>query len=249
MRMLVLLVSSASLIQLAPAASADPAPSQRPGALPRGAQPATPRSTAPPAAPAAGAPAKPPTGVSTGVSIVQLPPLDLSVVPEPCKPLAKQALSPSSAVAFSARISLASCMADRAIAPLSLCDCGASILAIDTAVAPAIAVLDDVIAAGAPEEQIIAEHTEGELYTGFMTRMLATLPKVGPDAGEAEIALHDMRRQTLTVQLAPWREAALASFQHVVELAKAHPAPANNRAVATAVRDSEQRLAAEVATR
>jgi hypothetical protein len=140
-------------------------------------------------------------------------------------------------------------MADRAIAPLSLCDCGESIVAIDSAVAPAITVLDDVIAAGDPAIQLIAEHAEGELYAGFLTRMLATLPRIGPEADEAEVALHDMRTQTLTVQLAPWREAALASFQHVIELAKAHPEIASDRTVATAIRDSQQRLAADVAAR
>jgi hypothetical protein len=185
----------------------------------------------------------------TPAQTVQMPPIDLSVVPEACKPLAKQAVAPNGSVAWVARISLASCMADRAVAPIALCDCGASIVAVDAAVAPAIAVLDDVIGAADPATQIAAEHAEGELYAGLVSRLLATLPKVGSGATDAEIALHDMRTQALQVQLAAWREAALTSFQHVVEIAKAHPELANNRAVATAVRDSEQRLSAEVATR
>lgn len=180
---------------------------------------------------------------------VQLPSIDLSAVPEPCKPLAKQATAPSVSAALSARISLASCMADHAIAPLALCDCGASIGEVDAAAAPALRVLDDVIAVGDPATQVIAEHTEGELYAGFATRLLGTLPRVAPGAGESEVALRDMRKQTLEAQLGPWREAAMTSFQHVVDLAKAHPELASNPVVTTAVRDSQRRLAADVAER
>jgi hypothetical protein len=120
---------------------------------------------------------------------------------------------------------------------------------VDAAVAPALRVLDDAIGAADPALEVIGEHAEGELYTGLVTRLLATLPRVGPDATGAEIALRDARKQTLEAQLGPWREAAMASFQHVVDTAKAHPELANNPAVATAVRDSQQRLAAEVAAR
>lgn len=181
-------------------------------------------------------------------SLVQLAPLDLTRVPEPCKPLAKQALAQSLAAALTARVSLASCMADRAIAPLALCDCAESILAVDTAVAPAIAVLDNVIEVGDPAMQVIAEHTEGKLYAGFAARLLETLPKPGPGAADTELALRDLRKQTLDAQLAPWREAAMAAFQHVVEIARAHPEVARSAAAASAVRDSQQQLAAEVAS-
>ncbi len=192
------------------------------------AQPAVPsRPTAPPAAPAP-----------------RLTPIDPSTVPEPCQPLAKQAL-----VALSARISLATCLADRAVAPLPLCDCGESILAVDTATESAIALLDEVIDADDPETQAIAEHAEGDLYAGFTARLLATLPPLGPGAPAAEVALREMRRQTLDAQLAPWREAATHAFQRVVEIARDNPELAASSAVATAVRDSQRRLAAEPSAR
>lgn len=176
----------------------------------------------------------------------RLSPIDLSTVPEACQSLAKQAVAPSPA-ALSARISLAICMADRAVSPLSLCDCGESILAVDTATEPAIALLDEVIDADDPASQAIAEHAEGELYAGFTARLLATLPAPRPGARAAEATLREMRRQTLDAQLAPWREAATGSFQRVVELAKDHPGLADDPAVTTAVRDSQQRLAREPA--
>jgi hypothetical protein len=188
--------------------------------------------------------------------MVQLAAIDAAAIPAPCKPLATQALAEATSVvataapaALSARIALAACIADRAVAPIALCDCGASIVAVDQAVKPAIEVLDDVIAKGDPAIQVMAGHAEGQLYTGLVARLAATLPKVGPQTTESEVALNDMRKQTLDAQLAPWRETAMTSFQHVVELAKAHPELARNAVVATAVRDSQQRLAAEVATR
>jgi len=229
------LVAPAALADLAPVARAKPQTAPSRTAQPQGAQ--APGRTG--VAPTPGA--QPP--------MVQLAPVDLTVIPEPCKPLAKQALAARLASALSARISLASCMAERAIAPLSLCDCADSVVAIDGAVKPALALLDDVIANGDPATQVLAEHAEGRLYVGFATRMMATLPAIAPGAGESEVALRDMRKQTLEAQIAPWREAALASFEHVVELARAHPELTRAPAVATAVRDSEQRLAAEVAAR
>jgi len=193
--------------------------------------------------PRAAAPIAPPAPV------VQLAPIDPATVPEACQPLARQAATPALALALSARISLASCMAERAVAPIALCDCGESIAAIDEALVPAIVLLDDVVAKADPATQMIADHTEGELYAGLSVKLLATLPKLSPDAAEAEVNLRDLRKQTLEAQLAPWRESAMTSFQHVVELAKANPEVAGRPVVAAAVRDSEQRLASDVAAK
>jgi hypothetical protein len=173
-----------------------------------------------------------------------LPRIDPSTVPDACKSLAQQAVAPSVPAALSARISLASCMADRAIAPLALCDCAASILEVDAAVAPAMTVLDDVIAAGDPMAELLAEHARGQLHASFLTRLRATLPHLAPGASDAEVTLRDLRRANLEAQLGPWREAAATAFQRVGETAGAHPELAGNPAVATAVRDSQQQLAA-----
>lgn len=224
------LIAVTTLAALAPLAAADrsPAPTVRPpGTLVRAAAP--PRPAAPPAP--------------------VLAAIDPQTVPDACKPLMKSAQSPSLAVAVSSRISLASCMADRAVAPLTLCDCGDSIQAVDAAIAPAVAILDDAIAAGDPASQAIGNHSEGQLYAGLAVRLHATVPKVNPAANPEEVALHDVRTETLEAQLAPWREAAATAFQAVIEVAKAHPDVARNPVVASAVRDSEQRLAADVAIR
>jgi hypothetical protein len=235
---LVSLVAPVWLTGLASVALAGPAPSGPRAQAPAAQRPGTVQPSA--AAPAA-LPPRP---------LVQLAPIDLATVPESCRTLARQALGPNLPTALSARISLASCMSEQAIAPLALCDCGESIAAIDTAVAPAIAILDDVISNADLATQVIAEHTEGQLYAGFAQRLIATLPKVGAEATEAEVSLREMRRQTLEAQLGPWRETAMTSFQHAVELVKLHRELAANPTVMSAARDSEQRLAAAaIATR
>jgi hypothetical protein len=223
------LVSLISLALLAPAALAAPGRSATARAAPA-AQPRTPQPALPPPAP------------------LQLAPIDRGAVPEPCRPLAQQAVQPGAA-ALSARIALASCMVERAVAPIALCDCGESIAAIDDAIAPALALLDDVVGAAGPATQMVAEHTEGQIYRQLAARLTATLPALAAGVSDDERALRDMRKQTLEAQLAPWHEAAMAAFQHVVELGKAHPDLARSPAVASAVRDSEQQLAAEIAAR
>lgn len=226
---------------------------------------------APSGAPAMPAPTPPATAAA---SPGPLEPIDMASITDACKPLAKQALpnppvaaapvvqrAPAAAAsrpalapaaraaALSARVSLASCMVDQAVAPLQLCDCGDSVVAVDAAAGPGFAILDGVIAMGDPANQLLAEHTKGQRYAGFATRLQATLPKLGPDATDAETALRDMRKQTLEAQLAPWHEAAKTAFQQVVDMARAHPELSANPAIATAVRDSEQHLAADVASR
>jgi hypothetical protein len=216
-----------ALSAFAPSALAERTPAGPAAAPARNARPAA--RPAPPSAP-----------------IVQLATIDLSAVPDSCHPLVTQALAPSLAAALSARVSLATCLADKAIASLQLCDCGASIQDVDAAAAPALALLDEAFNVGEPATRVIAAHAKGQLYTGFAVRLVGTLPPVNPGASDAEAALRGMRAQTLEAQLAPWREAAAAAFQRALEIAKAHPELAGNAAVASAVRDSQQKLAAAV---
>jgi len=234
MRPFAVLVVAAVLASPA-AADRTPAPAPAHPAVP-------PRPTAPPATPPATPAASP---APAGLTPPALTPINPAAVPEPCRSQATQAAAPRAAPA--ARVALASCLADRAVASLSLCDCGESILAIDTAAEPAQALLDELIDAGDPVTQALAAHAQGELYAGFLVRLVATLPPLGPGASDAEATLRDLRRQTLDAQLGPWREDAVRAFQRVVDLAKDHPELASNPAVMTAVRDSQRRLAGELA--
>lgn len=193
-----------------------------------------------PARPAPVAPAPPP---------VTLVSIDAATVPDACVPLLKQTHGPALATALSGRLSLVSCMTEKAVAPLQLCDCGESIEQINQAIAPALVILEDVIAHGDAATQAVAQHTKGALYTSLATRLVATLPAPAAGAPESEVALRDMRAQNLETQLTPWRDTARDAYQQVIELAKAHPEVTRNPVATAALRDSQQRLAADVASK
>jgi hypothetical protein len=204
--------------------------------------------TAPAWADRAPAPPPPAARTATPAPVPAFPGIDAQAVPPKCQSFVAQAQASNAVVAVPARISLASCMADQAVAPIALCDCGQSIEDIDQAIEPAVKVLDGVIEVGSPTSQALAQHAKGEMYTGFVMRMTATVPKLGPNATPEEMSLHDMRAQALAPQLEPWRDTARAAFTQVIELAKAHPEIARNASVAIALRDSQQR-AADIVTR
>jgi hypothetical protein len=172
---------------------------------------------------------------------VNLSPILLDEIPERCRPIAKQASASNLAVALGARISLANCIAPEAIAPLQLCDCADSIIALDEAVAPAITLLDEVAAAGDPHNSLLAEHARAELYSGMRIRMAKTIPT--PDSTEESFALRDARQALLEAQLAPWTEAIAAASERIVEIAKANPRLEKHPVVKSAVEASKQRLA------
>lgn len=196
---------------------------------------------APPPVPAPRPAAPPP--------VPALPGFDTQSVPAACKSFVAPAQAANRQVAVPARLSLASCMATQAVAPITLCDCGQSIVDVDQAVAPAVAILDGVISAGGVVSQALAAHAKGELYAGFVMRLTAAVPKLSPSATPQEMALHDLRAQALDPQLAPWRDTARAAFTQVLELAKSHPEIGKHAGAATAIRDSQQRMAADVALR
>jgi hypothetical protein len=161
---------------------------------------------------------------------VNLQPVDPASVPDACKPAAKQLATPSLPLALEARLALARCMAEQALAKLELVDCGESVTAVDTATAPAFALLDEVAAAGNPALAVVAEHTRAELYGTMRMRMLATVP--AEPAGQ----LHDARIAVLETLMQPWREQSDAAYKRAVAIAKAHPELAKNPVVQNVLR-------------
>jgi hypothetical protein len=178
---------------------------------------------------------------------VNLVPIVLADLPEACRPIARQAAAVKLATALAGRISLANCLAIDAGAKLpKLCDCAESIAAVDAAIEPSVALLDEVVAAGEAPTQILAEHAKADLYSAMRSRLASTVPPSdGSDAGNA---LRDSRRAVLDAQLAPWDAAIKTSAEHVVELVKANPKLATNPALETAIESSRRRLARAVAT-
>lgn len=198
------------------------------------------------ATPAQPAPARPAHGASTKTPATNLAPIDLQTVPEQCRTIAKQAGARVLATALSARISLAACLADVKLAPLELCDCEESMLAIDEALKPTFALLDEVIVA-APDDvtKIIAERAKAELHTHASTRMMQTLP---PASGsESAVALYEARKAILDGLLARWRDAAAASYERILATVKANPKLERNPVVASAMRIAKDRLRLHVA--
>jgi hypothetical protein len=176
-----------------------------------------------------------------------LAPIDLEETPEQCHAIAKQAGSRTLSVALSARISLASCLADVKVAELKLLDCEASMLEIEEALQGSFELVDEVIAATTEDStKIVAEQARAELYTNATVRMLATIPP--PGGTEASIALHTARKGILDGLLARWRDAAAVSYESIVERVKKNPKLEKNPVVAKALHTAKDRLRMHVAS-
>ena len=162
-------------------------------------------------------------------------------MPAACKSLAKDADAPSLNRKLSARISLASCLAEAKLKPLVLCDCQQSVIDINNAAQLPLMLLDEVYAMGDASMKILARQQKGDLLSGFAQRIQATVP--APTNGTPEaIALHDTRVDLLQPMLAPWNTDARAAYSEVDKLARANPKLAKNTAVVAAVRASRAKL-------
>jgi hypothetical protein len=168
-----------------------------------------------------------------------LAPIDLTTIPEPCLAIAKHAGAPNLPVALSARVSLASCLPAARLAGEQLVDSQDSLQVVEAANQPSLALLEEVTAAGDPTQQLLAEHTRGELYTAMAVRMMQTVP---PPGDEASSALHASRSALLETMVTPWRDRATAAYQRVVELGKVRPELSRNPVVQRAIRAAKQRL-------
>lgn len=176
-----------------------------------------------------------------------LSPIEVAELPAQCKAIGKQATAANVPTALSARISLASCLADTRLATLTLLDCEESVLAVEEATKPSVALLDEVSAAARDDAmKIVAERAKAELYVQMTTRMLATVPPPGTTA--SSIAMHDVRRGILDGLLARWRDAAAVSYERILAIVKVRPALERDPVVATAVRIAKDRLRLHVAS-
>jgi len=206
--------------------------------------PAAPTRTRPaPRAPAQAAPA-PAQTAPTPAQSATTPPVTLIEVdelPEACLEMGKLAGSQSKTQALSARISLASCLADQNSKSLVLCDCEQSVIDVNEAIDPSLALLDEVVLYGDPATRILARYAQGEILSGFAQRMLATVP-APLNASEEAIALRDTRLDILLPLIQPWQERARAAYADVDKIARANPQLAKNPAVLAAVRSTRAKL-------
>jgi hypothetical protein len=171
--------------------------------------------------------------------------LDADQLPEACRDLAKLSDSPSKAQALSARISLASCLVDQSSKPLVLCDCEQSIIDVNAAIDPSLALLDEVFLIGDPATKVLARHTQGELLSSFAQRILATVP---PAVNSNDVALRETRLSMVQPLIQPWLVRAHAAFTDLDRIARANPQLAKNPAVVAAVRSSRAKLQSAATT-
>ena len=199
---------------------------------------------APSATPAAATSPTPPAAQPA----VNLTPINLTETPERCHPIAKRAAAVNLVQALSARISLASCIADARFSALVLIDGQDSIIAMDEAAAPSLAMLDEVAAAGDPVTQVMATHAKAQLLQTMINRMTQTVSSSADARPEAQ-ALRETRRAIMQELLAPWRERTLAIHAEIDELARTHPTLVRNPVALAAIKDSRERLSRPIAAR
>lgn len=131
---------------------------------------------------------------------------------------------------ISAHVSVANCLAEHQMSSLKLAPTTASIDQMDAAVAPAVAILDGVIATGDPYWMFIAEDAKRDLYTGMIVRQRSTI-KSGKIAG------HDK----LEPQLGCWKANAATAQLAMARILEAHPDVANRDAVTVNVAAADVR--------
>jgi hypothetical protein len=168
--------------------------------------------------------------------------VDADALPETCRALADEANAKALVRALDARITLASCLADEATRGLDLIDGEESVLALDDAIAPSRALLDEVIERGAPGLQLQAQRAIAGLYAGVASRMLQTVPRPAGHTDEAQV-LRDVRLANVETMIAPWREAETQAYAAIVKLAAAYPRLARDRAYAATIATSRARAA------
>jgi len=206
---------------------------------------------APPPAPTAptAATTPTPTVVKPATPAVNLTPILLEETPERCHPIAKRASSTNLIAALSARISLASCVADAKFSQLQLIDGQDSITQMDEAAVPSFEMLDEVVAAATdPVTQVMATHAKAQLLQAMINRMTQTVSSTADATPEAQ-ALRETRRAIMLELLAPWRAKTREFYTAVDELAQANPTIVRNAVAVAALRDSRERLQRPIASR
>jgi len=158
--------------------------------------------------------------------------IDLSRVPRQCRAVAEMPRSAKLVEpALSARVSTASCLAEVTLPRVPATEKEASIQSLDAAAAPIIALLDEVIAHGNPETQVVAEYTKGDLLLGLETRLRESIPPITPATSVASATEIERRHRRLEPKLARWNTDATNAFQRITELARENPKLANENPV------------------
>lgn len=162
-------------------------------------------------------------GLTTAAYAGPLEPYNEGDVPPACRSM-EHGAAPTLQIQLEQRVSVASCMASiRLDALRSLGKPETAIPALANAVAPSIAMLDEVIAQGDARPQIIAEHAKGDLYVALAVRLRNTVPPVGPLSAGPALKIHDAAHAVLEPSAQAWVAAADQAFTQVEQIATIHP--------------------------
>src|SRR5258706_15501054 len=102
-------------------------------------------------------------------------------------------------------------------------DNDASIKAVDAAARPIIATLDEVIAHGDANWQMIALYMKGDLLFGLQARLRSTIPPVTPQTPLEAAQAIERRHDALEPKLEHWGAEATATLRQFSALARANP--------------------------
>ena len=181
---------------------------------------------------------------------VALPALDLRTIPDACRAAATEPVSAHTiGPRLAAYTSAANCMAMIRLRALQLGPTGASVDAINQAIAPSIELLDAVIQNGDTQSQIDAQFAMADLYSGAGVALLASVPEPRTLTRPA-FAIRDAMLGDALALIQPWRDRARASFREVVRLGTMDPQlAAKDPVIAFEVRVSRASQVSGIATR
>jgi hypothetical protein len=165
-----------------------------------------------------------------------LSPIDKSAAPN-CGAVAE---IPASAKidkpAFEAHLSFAQCAGAARLAALTnVADSEEGMKAVQAAIDPSMAMLDEVIKAGDPQYTVIGEALKAQLWVAAAVRMRNSIPPVTPTTVGEPLADHDKRHAALEPKIKPWLDQAAAGFERVKTAAASKPELASNPVVKAAV--------------
>ena len=149
-----------------------------------------------------------------------------------------------------AAISTANCMVIVRTRGLALGVDAASVRALDIAVAPAIRILDRVIAIGDPEHVVLARFAKLDILVGNTARLLAVVPRISAMMTPTDVHDHDVKVRTADALTARWRERETEERQELARFIYRHPELAGrDQVLGYVIAHSRMAEAAGVATR
>jgi hypothetical protein len=164
--------------------------------------------------------------------------LDPDVVSEHCAALG-DVLAPTLQIQLEARVSVASCVASETFDHVPRMRPDGAPAAFADAAAPALALLDEVIAKAhdEPRAAIIAYGAKANIYGGLIVRVRNNIPPM-LGASPTELAALQQAHDDIEVDLVPWVDRLEVSYSAIAALARVHPEFGHDPVIQTAVRDS-----------